>query len=378
MGRRGFARALHLGALMRWSFGIGRIAGIRIQLHVTFVLFIGWIAVTRGLFTANPERAISAVLLLLLVFACVLLHELGHALTARRYGVVTRDIILLPIGGVARLQRMPDKPTQEIVVALAGPAVNVVIAGVLLLVSRGLRGSVLEMALHGAMVPTLILVNVMMVLFNLIPAFPMDGGRVLRAALALKLPYARATRIASYVGQAIALLLAGAGLFMSNVALMFIALFVFLAAGEERLSVQTRLTLDGVPVSAAMLSDFRTIDVHDPLQRAVDFLMAGSQQDFPVLNGELPVGMLTRTQLAAALEVHGAGARVGDVVLPDTHFADPAEPLEAAIQRMRETARTALPVLHRGALVGLITLENVGDLLLVRNALRRFAGGGSG
>jgi Zn-dependent protease/predicted transcriptional regulator len=363
---------------MGWSFGIGTIAGIRVRLHVTFVLFVGWIAVTRGLFTEDPGGAIGAVVLLLLIFACVLLHELGHALAARRYGVLTRDIILLPIGGVARLQRMPDKPSQEIVVALAGPAVNVVLAAALLLFARGAPDAILEMAAHGAMLQTLIVVNVMMVVFNMIPAFPMDGGRVLRAALALRLPYARATQIASIVGQSIALLFATVGLFAANLALVLIALFVFLAAGEERSSVQARTTLSGVPVSAAMLSEFRTLDVRDPLQRAVDYLMAGSQQDFPVMDGPHPVGMLNRNDLVAALQTHGAGAPLGDVVRRDPEHADPAEPLEAALQRMREKACTALPVLHHGDLVGLITLENVGDLLLVRSALRRYVGGGSG
>jgi Zn-dependent protease len=362
---------------MRWSFGLGTIAGIRIQVHVTFAIFIGWVAVSRGLLNGNPERAIAAVVLLLLVFSCVLLHELGHALAARRYGIRTRDITLLPIGGIARLQRMPDKPTQEIVVALAGPAVNVVIALVLLAVHRGLPDSFTELLYHGAILETLLFVNVMMIAFNMIPAFPMDGGRVLRAVLALKLSYGRATQIASWIGQVIALLFAVAGLFTNNVMLMFIALFVFLAAAEERTQVQARVTLTGIPVSAAMLSEFRVLHAREPLQRAVDYLMAGSQQDFPVIDGDATIGVLTRNDLVTALKVHGADVPVGSVVRRDMEHADPGEPLDAALQRMRERARTALPVLRHGALVGMLTLENVGDLLLVRNALRRYAGTGT-
>jgi Zn-dependent protease len=360
---------------MRWSFRIGTIAGIRVELHVTFLILIGWIAISRGVATGSPAQALTAGLLTIMVFGCVLLHELGHALAARRYGILTRDIILLPIGGVARLQRMPDKPQQEIVVAIAGPAVNVAIAVALYLLT-GLSHPLGEAILRGGLFETLLVVNVFMVLFNLIPAFPMDGGRVLRALLALVLPYARATRIASFVGQAFAVLFGVYGIYQHNVMLGLIALFVFLAASEERALVETRASLAGLPVRDAMVTDFRVLDVRDPLQRAVDYLMAGSQQDFPVLDGEIPVGILARADLVRALQERGGTAPVGEVVQRDGDYADPGEPLQEAIQRMRGHARTALPVLHHGDLVGLITLENVGDLLTVRDALRRYRGGG--
>jgi Zn-dependent protease/predicted transcriptional regulator len=363
---------------MRWSFSIGRIAGIRVNVHVTFLLFIGWIAATRGLLTGQPAQALSAVLLLVLVFGCVLLHELGHALAARRYGIPTRDITLLPIGGVARLARMPDQPRQEIVVAIAGPLVNVVIAGALFLVSRGLHHSVTDMVLRGDLLETLLLVNVVMILFNLVPAFPMDGGRVLRALMAMAMPYERATRIASFIGQGIAILFAMAGLVTGQFTLVLIAMFVFLAAAEERTHVETRMSIGGLPVSAAMVTEFHVLEPHDRLRRAVDFLMSGSQQDFPVVDGRSPVGILTRADLAHGLREHGAESEVAQAMRRDEEYADAGEPLERALQRMRERGRSALPVLQNGALVGLITLDNIGDLLIVREALRRYAGAGAG
>src|SRR5260221_4925464 len=188
---------------MRWSLRVGSPFGIRIELHVTFLLFLGWIAISQGLLSGNPARALISVLLFLLVFVCVVLHELGHALMARRYGIRTRDIVLLPIGGVARLERMPDKPQQEIAIALAGPAVNLRILLVLLALRLEFDGGAV---IEGGLLDTLLLVNIVMIAFNLIPAFPMDGGRVLRALLALRMPYARATAIAANVGQAFALL----------------------------------------------------------------------------------------------------------------------------------------------------------------------------
>jgi len=283
--------------------------------------------------------------------------------------------VLLPIGGVARLQRMPEKPLQEIVVAFAGPLVNVVLVGVLLAMLGGLGNLPEPGTLRTGPLETLLWVNMMMVAFNLIPAFPMDGGRVLRAVLALRLPYARATRIAAGVGQGIALLFGIAGLFANYPMLLFVALFVFLAAGEEHALVEARASMSGLPVSAAMVTDFATLDVRDPLQRAVDLLMSGSQQDFPVLESGDLVGLLSRTDLIAALQRNGATAPVGEVVQRSDRTADPAEPLEYAFQRMREQQRSALPVVSQGRLVGLVTAENVGELLLVQGALRRHGRG---
>jgi Zn-dependent protease/predicted transcriptional regulator len=358
---------------MRWSFPIGTLFGIRLELHVTFVLFVGWVALTQGLLSGHPARAFGTVGLLLAIFACVVLHELGHALMARRFGIKTRDIVLLPIGGVARLQRMPDRPGQEVLVALAGPLVNVVIAALLWAILAALGEPFDVQDFRGGFLETLLAVNVFMVLFNMIPAFPMDGGRVLRALLALRLPYAQATRIAAGIGQGIALLFGVVGFFY-NPMLLFIALFVFLGAGEEHAMVQARVSMSGLPARAAMLTEFAVLESADPLQRAVDLLMAGSQQDFPVLDRGAPIGVLTRDDLLHALQRHGTENRVGEVMKRDGLVADASEPLEDVFQRMRENQRSALPVVSHGRLAGLLTLENVTELLLVRDALTRHAG----
>jgi Zn-dependent protease len=359
---------------MRWSFRLGRIAGIPIQCHVTFVLLVVWIAISRGLLTGRPGPALAAVALLVLVFACVVLHELGHALAARRYGIRTRDITLLPIGGLARLERMPQQPSQELVVAVAGPAVNVAIALALGLVLRGISRPFVDMLMKGSLLESLLAVNVWMVLFNMIPAFPMDGGRVLRSLLAMRLPYARATRIASGVGQFVAVLFGAAGVFGHNLLLVFIALFVFLAAGEERTAVETRASIEGLPVRAAMLTEFHAHDVADPLRDAVRHLMAGNQTDFPVLEHARPVGVLSSAELIAALSRVGPQARVGDVVQRSDASCAADDPLDDVLARVRESGRGAIPVMDQGSLVGLLTLDNVGELLLVRNAIRQFQG----
>lgn len=358
---------------MRWSFTIGRVFGIRIEVHVTFVLMLVFAPI---LLAGSGLTALGSVGFALLIFACVLLHELGHALAARMYGIGTRDITLMFIGGLARLERMPEKPWQEIVVALAGPAVNVVIAALLFgLLALPMHVPAARMLDLDGLPSRLLAVNIIMVLFNMIPAFPMDGGRVLRATLAFRMPFAKATRIASLVGQVFAVGFALVALFvLKSPSLLFISLFVFMAAAEERAVVQTRNTLSGMPVSAAMLTDFTTLDVKDDLQRAVDLLLAGSQQDFPVLEDGRLLGMLSRADLIRGLQLEGAEAPVGRMVRMGTQTVDASMPLELALQRMRQAQQQAAPVLAREALVGLLTLENVGELMLVREARQRHAG----
>ncbi len=359
---------------MRWSIRLGTIAGIRIEVHVTFLLMLAGFA----LFTSTgPRSAFITVLDLLLLFACVVLHELGHALAARRYGIRTREIVLLPIGGVARLERMPEKPAQEMFVAIAGPAVNVVLAtvfGGLLFLQGTPAEQILARASADGLVEFLLFANLMMIGFNLIPAFPMDGGRVLRAGLAFFMPYARATRYASLVGQGFALLFAAAGVFMHNWALVFIALFVFVTAGEERTLVQTRTSLTGLPVSAAMVTAFVSLETRHELQYAVDLLLASEQKDFPVLEDGQLLGMLTRDDLLRGMSREGPESPVGRLVRLDVAPIEASMPLDVALQRMSAARQDALPVMARGRLVGMLTLENVRELLLVLEARQRHAG----
>jgi len=358
---------------MRWSFPLGRLFGIRIQVHVTFLLLL---VLAPMLMSGSGLTPLGSVGFALLIFSCVLLHELGHALAARMYGIGTRDITLMFIGGLARLERMPEKPSQEIVVALAGPAVNVVIGSVLLGVLLVPMHLPLEKVFDfGDIVSRLFAVNVIMVLFNLVPAFPMDGGRVLRGVLAFRMPFAKATRIAARVGQVFAVVFGLVALFvLRSPSLLFISLFVFMAAAEELAVVQTRNTLAGVSVGAAMVTDFATLDVKDELQHAVDLLIAGSQQDFPVLEEGRLLGMLSRPDLIRGLQQEGPEAPVGRIVRMGTQTVDVSMPLEVALMRMRSAQQQAAPVLSREALVGLLTLENVGEVMLVREAGQRRAG----
>jgi Zn-dependent protease/predicted transcriptional regulator len=351
---------------MKWSWKLGQVAGIGIFVHWTFLLLIAWIVYFYLFRGANLAGVVDGVLLLAAVFGCIVLHELGHALTARRYGIQTRDITLLPIGGVARLERMPEDPTQELWVALAGPAVNGVIAIVLFAValSMGLAASLSPTGLAGAFriggsfLARLMLINVGLVLFNLVPAFPMDGGRVLRALLAQKLDYVRATQIAASVGQVLAILFGILGFFLTPFAL-FIALFVYLGAEQEAHMVRVRSVLRGVPIRAAMVTRFRTFTQDESVSTAINELLVGQQHDFPVMDQDRIVGMLTRNDLLAAL------------MRRDCRTVDEAEMLDNIFPRMREWECPTLPVLREGRLVGLVTLENVGEWMMIQSALRK-------
>jgi Zn-dependent protease len=362
---------------MKWSWKIGTFGGIDVYMHTTFLLLIGWVVLTNWFQARTIEGVVGGVAFILALFLCVVLHEYGHALTARRYGITTRDITLLPIGGVARLERMPDDPRQELWVALAGPAVNVAIATILFAWLAGTSAFEPLESLSvssGSFVERLLAVNVSLVLFNLLPAFPMDGGRVLRALLALRMEYVNATLVAAAIGQGMAFLFGFIGLF-TNPFLLFIALFVWIGAAQEAGMVQMRSALGNIPLSRAMITDFRTLSPRDPLGRAADLLLAGSQHDFPVTEDNRVVGILTRSDLGAALKQRGAMALVGEAMRRDFLTADAAEMLESASARLQTCNCHTLPVMRGGQLVGLLTMDNLGEFLMIRSALGGRRGG---
>ena len=356
---------------MKWSWKLGEFAGIGVYVHATFVLLIGFLALTHWRQGHSLAVMAAGVGFILALFACVVLHEFGHALTARRYGIKTRDITLYPIGGVARLERMPDDPRQELRVALAGPAVNVIIAAGLFagLQFTGAWQPLSELSITtGSFIERLMLVNVFLAAFNMVPALPMDGGRVLRALLATRMDYMRATQIAATLGQSVAFLFGLIGL-LTNPFLIFIALFVWIGAAQEASMVQMKSALAGIPVSRAMLTDYRTLAATDRLARAIDLIVAGSQQDFPVIEDGGVVGILTRTDLLVGVSQRGPEAGVGEVMRREFRIAASGEMLETAFARLQECDCHTMPVIDKGQLVGLVTMENVGEFLMIQAAL---------
>jgi Zn-dependent protease len=369
---------------MRWSWRIGRIAGIGVYVHATFLLLLAWVVLLGYRAGGTLAAALPGLALILTVFGIVVLHELGHALTARRFGIATRDITLLPIGGVARLERMPRDPRQELLVALAGPAVNVVLALVLvvpLFLVEGrdaALGALLPTGrlLDGSLLATLVGMNVWLALFNLLPAFPMDGGRVLRALLAMRTgSHVRATATAARVGRAFAVIFGLGGLFVwNNPFLVFIAVFVWLGATGEAAAEQTSATLEGVTLAQVMITDLRTLAPWEPLSRAVELTLGGFQQDFPVLEHGALVGLLTRQDLLRGLQQAGLHAPVVAVMRREFATARPDEMVEEALGRLRGGDARVLPVVRGRELLGVLTTDNVSEFVSLRAALRGVRG----
>jgi Zn-dependent protease/predicted transcriptional regulator len=365
---------------MKWSWTIGRIAGIKLRVHATFLILLAWLALVDYRSTGTVTGALLGISFTLALFASVLLHELGHALAGRRVGVPTRDITLLPIGGVARLEHIPDKPKQELGIALAGPAVTVLIVLVLglVLVLAGqpmiLTPNAIARGNAGAFLAQLMWLNVTLLLFNLLPAFPMDGGRVLRSLLALHRDYLQATEIAVRVGRAFALLFGVVGLFV-NPFLMLIALFIWVSAAAESSALHERSTLSGVQVKRLMVGDIRTLTPGDTLDEALRQVLTGFQHDFPVVEGEKVVGVLTRSALLAGLAKSGPASLVGASMDASFRTADPDEPVERALARLRECQCRTLPVLSGGRLCGVLTAENVAEFVMIDAALHTSARG---
>jgi stage IV sporulation protein FB len=357
---------------MLWSVNIGSIAGTAIRIHFTFLLFLAWIFIASWL-AGGPAAAWNGLAFMLLVFACVLAHEFGHIFTARAFGVPTPDVTLLPIGGVARIERIPEKPSEELLVAIAGPLVNVAIA-VVLVVAFGAGLSERHLAAlespQVSMVDRLAAVNLFLALFNMIPAFPMDGGRVLRALLAIRLGHVRATEIAATIGQLAAFALGFLGLFW-NPMLIFIAIFVYLAAASEAQLAAIRAMSRDVPVSAAMMTELATLTPDEHIDTAVETLLRTSQSEFPVIDdGHRPVGLLGRGDMIRALRQLGPDARVSEAMTADIPTIDHRRCLEEAFRLLQEKSVPAVGVVDAlGRLVGLITSETIGEMLMVREAL---------
>jgi Zn-dependent protease/predicted transcriptional regulator len=360
---------------MSWSIKLFRVKGIDVKVHLTFVLILIWAAYRwSGSTGEGLQGALFGVAATLLLFGSVTLHELGHSLQALKYGVRVRDITLLPIGGLARMEEIPEKPGQELRIAIAGPLVNFAIAAALIGVGALLQAQALVTvpelfhslgaASWTGMLAYLTMANLAMGLFNLIPAFPMDGGRVLRALLAMRLDYPKATSIAVTIGQGLALLLGLYGFMSGSFTLVLIAVFVWMGAGQEGKQVEVKSVLREMKVGQAMTRQPQILSADDSLARAVELTLTTSQADFPVMERESGrlVGLLTEGDLLKGLRSHNMEASVGQVMRTRFPTATPSEPIFQAQQQMALGRVRAMPILEGGdRLVGLLTVADINE-----------------
>jgi Zn-dependent protease len=355
--------------MIKGSFKLFEIGGTVVRVHPTFFLLLAWVATVYWR-KGGPQEAVYGVVFIVILFTCVVLHEFGHILMARRYGIKTPDVTLLPIGGVASLERMPEKPGQEIMVALAGPAVNLVIAAFLLILLGGQIDLEKFKSIEHAPVDLLsqvALANIVLFVFNLIPAFPMDGGRVLRAGLAFVMDYARATRTAATIGQVIAILFGVLGL-LGNPVLILVALFIFLAAAGEAGYVETRVLTRGYHAKDAMISTYEALRVDQDLDAAAKKLLETTQQEFPIVDGAgRLIGVLTRENLIMQRREKGGATSVLDAMTANISTVGVEESLENVFVTLQKKKTPVVAVINADqTLVGYVNSENLAELMMIR------------
>jgi Zn-dependent protease/CBS domain-containing protein len=356
--------------LMSGSIKLFDVGGTAVRLHPTFFLLLLWIGAVYWI-RGGPQQAIGGVVFIGLLFVCVLLHEFGHVWVAKLYGIRTPDVTLLPIGGVASMERMPEKPGQEIAVALAGPAVNLVIAlALIMLLGGGIDPTDIARLEepHASLMGRVAAANLALFLFNLIPAFPMDGGRVLRALLNLRLGFRRATQVAARIGQGLAIAFGFVGLF-GNPLLILIAIFIFMAASAEAGHVQARDLARGYLASQAMITAFQTLSPASTADDAATLLLRTTQQEFPVTDGAGRLrGVLTRAALIAALKERGGATPVLDIMARDIPTVPANACLETVFEALQKGPVGVIGVVDPSQqLVGYVTTENIGELLTIRS-----------
>lgn len=369
---------------MGWSFRIAQVAGIDIKIHLTFFLIVILGAIAGGASHGAVGAAFGA-LLILLLFVCVTLHELGHGIAARAFGIPVREIILLPLGGLALLGRNPSKAWHELVIAAAGPLVNVIIAGVLLLVAGTAfafgvfdpetlgemgRGAFPAPSIQGLTL-WLLQANILLVLFNMIPAFPLDGGRILRSVLAMVIGFRRATRIATFLGQGIAVVMGILGIISGNFLLALVAVFIFLGAGQENAEGQARTMLDTMRVGDAYNRHALTLDIGDRVSKVVDYILTSYQPDFAVMQGGRLIGIVTREDVLRALASDTRDLYVTGIMQREFVRVPASATLDEVRQVMSAQGTRVVAVYDGEIYLGLVSIEDISEAYAVLSYLER-------
>jgi Zn-dependent protease/CBS domain-containing protein len=341
-----------------------RLFGVPVRFHFTFIFLLLFLIMLG----AEGRSSLRSVLYVVALFGSVILHEMGHALVSRHYGIRTYEIVLFPIGGVARMERTP-KPREELWIALAGPAVNVAVGAVLMAAAWFTHSALDWRTLMSTSEHSLLLQigagNLLLAAFNLLPAFPMDGGRILRAFLALSRPEDQATRIAARSGRFLAIIMGLYGLLQANYLLLFVAFFVYLGAVQESAAAIGRAMTHGMPVRAAMVSEYHTLSHGQTIRDAANLLLATSQQDFPIVHGDQVLGLLTRSALLRAMARDGPEGYIASAMDRTYLSLPPTMDLSEALPLMSQPGTCAL-VMEGERLIGLLTSENLSEFVLLR------------
>jgi Zn-dependent protease/predicted transcriptional regulator len=359
---------------MNFSLFLGTYKNVKVFIHWTFSLLLLWIVFSNLRAGASSIDILWTIGFVLAIFFCVLLHEFGHALAAQKYNIQTKDITLLPIGGVARLEKLPEDPKQELWVAFAGPLVNIAIFVIIAIVLTitGIPLTTMEtLAINGStFLVFLASANIILALFNLLPAFPMDGGRVLRAFLAIKMPRAKATKIAGGIGQLMAILFVFYGLF-GNPVLILIGIFIFLGAGAEVKQTQKESVLKGFKVKDAMMSNFQILGHDAPLSKAIEKLLNSQATHFVVVKDDVAVGTLSKNEIIKGLQTGNEYSLIQSVADFNPLKLDIGKDLDLAWKEMSALQKKVAFVIENGQFLGILDQENISEFITVRSVLNQ-------
>lgn len=363
---------------MGWSFRIAKVRGIDIKIHVTFflILLLGALQWANNTPESPLDGALFGVALMTLLFTCVTLHELGHSVAAQYFGIPVREIVLTPLGGIAMITRQPEKPLHELIIAVAGPAVNVLIAILLFLVTgatmhatildaRGALGELFSRPSLEVMLLWLFAANISLAVFNMIPAFPLDGGRVLRALLAMFMSFPSATAVAATIGQVAAIGLGVLGFINGNFILILIAVFVFFSAGQETAQASSKAVLRTRRVGDTYNRYALTLNIGDRVSRVVDYLFTSYQPDFAVMQGSEIIGIVTRRDVFNALATHSRDMYVTEIMRRDFPTVQASASLDEVIALMTERGERIVAVFNGSDYLGLVSLEDLNEALAV-------------
>ena len=358
---------------MRGSIKLVRLFGIDISVHITFVLFLLFFFVTLG-----P----NGVILILGVFFCVTIHELCHSLVAMHFGIKVRKITLLPIGGVATMAEMPRKPVQELMISLAGPMSNIAILLIFYFPLRILLGqdtlmypllsmtSKIRVAGQFSIIAYIYWINLVLAVFNMLPAFPMDGGRVLRALLSYRMSRKKATNIAVKLGHVFALIFAYIGIVHGNIFLLIIAVFVYTAASSEGLQVNVSETIRNYTVKKVLSDDFISVAPGTSLGEVLEFLLHTHQENFPVIQDDRLVGFVTKRDFIEGLHVKNKEAMVSEVMRTDIPAVKVSTPLHEVRRLMQLHGTIAMPVTKGDKVIGMVTVYDIDRVYVTANDLK--------
>jgi Zn-dependent protease/predicted transcriptional regulator len=366
---------------MRYSYKLFTVFGIEVRVHISFLLIVAYFAYIWGVIQppGGWGGALYGALLVIMLFAFVVIHELTHSRVAQHYGIEVKGITLLPIGGMAQMAEIPAEAKKELAISVAGPLSNLVIAALMGVGSLFIDfGGITNAEELGALLFSrtwqgtymyLLLINIVLALFNLLPAFPMDGGRVFRALLSLWMDRSRATRVAMVVGQVMAILLGLWGLFGGGLLLLVIAVFIYFGASAEGRGEEVKSTLSDLRVSQAVNTKVEFARPTQTIGELAARLFHIYQEDFPVIDEEGGlVGILTRDALIRALGQHGTGYLVAEAMRREFPVASPAEGVYEAFNKMRTENIKAMPVVEAGRFVGLVSMEDISEVYTLLSA----------